>query len=346
MPRTKTKRPTIADIAGTSGVSLATVDRVLNHRGGVREVTLKRVLEAAAEHGYLPKEALARALHPSPMKLVFLLPSGTNRYLRLLGERIRSSDDRQSAFNLRIKSYFIEGFDPFGLAEALKRHGRNADGIAFMALAHPAVREAVATLAADGKHVVTFVSDLPNSERAAYVGLDNRACGRTAAYLLGRFTRRNSGKIALIAGSLHYRAHQDREMGFMSLLHEQFPEMELIGLREGHDDRSENYHHAKVLLADHPDLIGIYNIGGSSDGIARALREAGRAQGVVFVGHGLTEDTRAMLIDGTMDIVITQSPDIIVHNTLQIFSNLRAAMPILAGVPPINLEIISCENIP
>ena len=54
-----------------------------------------------------------------------------------------------------------------------------------MPLEHPLVREAVHTLAEEGVPVVTLVSDLSNSRRAGYVGLDNRAAGRTAALLLG-----------------------------------------------------------------------------------------------------------------------------------------------------------------
>ena len=40
------RSPTITEIARASGCSTATVDRVLNERPGVREVTRKRVLDA------------------------------------------------------------------------------------------------------------------------------------------------------------------------------------------------------------------------------------------------------------------------------------------------------------
>ena len=46
------------------------------------------------------------------------------------------------------------------------------------------------TLAEEGVPVVTLVSDLSNSRRAGYVGLDNRAAGRTAALLLGASSAR------------------------------------------------------------------------------------------------------------------------------------------------------------
>jgi len=45
-------RPTVNDIAEAAGVSLATVDRVLNARRGVREKTVSRVNAAIEKLGY------------------------------------------------------------------------------------------------------------------------------------------------------------------------------------------------------------------------------------------------------------------------------------------------------
>ena len=45
-------RPTVADVAREAGVSVATVDRVVNARLPVREDTTRRVLEAAQKLGF------------------------------------------------------------------------------------------------------------------------------------------------------------------------------------------------------------------------------------------------------------------------------------------------------
>ena len=76
---------------------------------------------------------------------------------------------------------------------------------------------------------------------------------------------------------------------------------------------------ARALLEQHDDLAGIYNIGGGAEGIGRALKEAGADRKIVFIGHGLMPDTRALLIDGTMDAVITQNPQGAVMNCVRIF---------------------------
>lgn len=339
-------RPRIADLAREAGVSTATVDRVLNGRGGVRARTVDRVLKTAARLDFLPQADLAELARPRPMELAFLLPAGTNRYLRMLGDTIEFAADHLSSFNVNCRCVLVDAFKPQVLAQRLLEQGRTHDGVAFMALDHPAVREAVAALAAQQVPVVTVVSDLSHSQRAAYVGLDNRAAGRTAAWLLARFIGRRAGTVALVAGSRSYRAHEEREMGFHSLMEELYPDFETAGLREGHDDAHRNYRQTLALLERHPHLLGIYNIGGASDGVARALKETGRDQSVVFVGHGLTPDTRALLVDGTLDAVITQSPHTIVLNAVQVFANLRRGRDPMSGIEALRLSIVLRENLP
>jgi LacI family transcriptional regulator len=346
------KPPRIPDIARLAGVSTATVDRVLNGRAGVRAGTVQRVMRAAAELEYLPaaappaQDAPAPTAAPRPMRLSFLLPAGNNRFIRMLGDMVQYSQEHWTPFNVRCRTEFVESFNPHELAAALRRHGERADGIALMPLEHPAVREAVGELAAAGVPDVTLISDLSNSGRTAYLGLDNRAAGRTAGYLIGRFIGPRAAKVALIAGSRSYRAHEEREAGFLHVLSEMFGHLEVVGLREGHDDSEQNRLQARSLLDQHPTLGGIYNIGGASDGVARALKDAGRDQKVVFIGHGLTPDTRALLIDGSMDAVITQSPQAALASAVRIFVNVREGRVPLSGVEGTRSQVIFRENLP
>ena len=52
-------RPTVNDIAKEAGVSLATVDRVLNDRPGVRAKTVRAVQDAIVQLGYVRDVAAA-----------------------------------------------------------------------------------------------------------------------------------------------------------------------------------------------------------------------------------------------------------------------------------------------
>ncbi|RDJ19959.1 LacI family DNA-binding transcriptional regulator [Bosea caraganae] len=338
--------PRLADVAARAGVSTATADRALNRRPGVRLATMQRVLRAAADLDYLVDANDRAAAAVKPVRIGFLLPASPNSYVSMLGRMIGAAQDRFAEVNMRARVDYIESFKPELLAQHLRKVGRDVDGVAFMALEHPTVREAVDLLAERGIPAVTLISDVANTRRVAYVGLDNRSAGRTAGYLIARFIGSKPAKVAMIAGSLSYRAHEEREMGFLHLFQELFPAIEVVGLREGHDEEARNYRQTKMLLAQHPDLAGIYNIGGGPEGIARALKEAGRQNEVVFVGHGLTAETRALLVEGAMDAVITQNPQATLMDCISIFANLRAGRPASQGVERPRTEIFLRENLP
>lgn len=86
--------------------------------------------------GTLPASAL------QPPRLAFLPPAGSNRFLNMLGRLIAGAQDELASFNMRARVHHIAGFKPDLLAQELRRLGREVDGIAFMALEHPTVREA------------------------------------------------------------------------------------------------------------------------------------------------------------------------------------------------------------
>lgn len=332
-------RARLRDIAARAGVSLATVDRVVNRRKGVKERTREKVLGVARDLGYLSDSETALYGTARPMNIVVLLPAGSNPYLRLLGDRLRARVERSSQTDPFLRCYFIDSFDAEALAAALRRNTAWADGIAFFAIEHPVVREAAAEIAATGTRLVTIVSDLGSLPHVPHVGLDNRAVGRTAGLLISRLTRQDSGSVALVAGSRHYRAHSEREAGFLSIQEELFPHLRVVGMREGHDDAGQNYRHTLALLEQAPDLVGIYNVGGSSGGITRALQEC-RRDSVIFIGHGLTPDTRHAVLDGTMDVIFDQDPDALLDRAL---NSLAAPSE---PIRPLRLDIYFRENLP
>jgi LacI family transcriptional regulator len=298
-------RPTINDVARAARVSTATVDRVLNGRRGVRGPTRARVMAAARTIGYLPDAEPAPAVEP--VRLDFVLQSGPNTFMDLLaGHLARIAAARAAEVELCL--HRVDGFSPDALAATLRELQRSSHGVGIIALDHPIVREAIRDAAGSGVPVLTMVSDVANVPRVGYVGIDNRAAGRLAGHLLGRFVPGSAGEVALFAGSLRYRGHEEREMGFRHVLADEFPNLRVVELREVRDDLERSYGEARNLLAARPGLRGVYNIGAGNRGIARALEEAGRGGEVVFIGHELTEHTRRFLLAGTMDAVIDQNP--------------------------------------
>jgi LacI family transcriptional regulator len=334
-------RSTLIDVAREAGVSSATVDRVLNNRSGVRTRTREVVLETARRLGYIGTAGLE---HRTARKLVFdiVLPAGTNSFIEDLREQFVRQGSEATEATVRVHS--IEGFNPVTLAAKLKALEKGSDGVGIVGLDHPTVREAIRALAASGVPVVTLASDIHHVPRAGYVGIDNRSAGRLAGYLTGRLLGPGHHKVALFAGSLSYRGHEEREAGFRHVLADEFPKIEIVDLTEVQDDMERAYVAARRHLEDHPDIAAIYNIGGGNRGIARALDERGLVQKVILVGHELTAANKALLLGGAMDVAIDQNARVEAREAIAQLTRIARGEP--WAMYPLRIAVFFRENLP
>jgi len=340
------ERITLEDVAREAGVSLATVDRVLNRRPGVREKTAAKVQAAIAKLGYRPDPAAARLARKETFRFCFVLPTGTNTFMRNLEEQVGITAEWLAPQRAFVDILHVDVFDPNVLATALERLEGRYHGVAVIALDHPRVRAAIDDLVARGSAVVTLVSDAPTSRRLRYVGIDNTAAGRTAGTLMGRFSGGRKGPVALIAGSLALRDHAERQFGFMQVVNGEFPNLKTLPLREGRDDSELTRRLTEGILAAHPDLVGIYNVGAGNRGIAAALEAAGRERDVIFIGHDLTDHTRRFLVRGVMDAVINQDAGHEARSAARVLLAHCTGEPILPEQERIRIDIFLRDNIP
>src|SRR5689334_22506033 len=160
-------RSTLIDIAREAGVSAATVDRVLNNRPGVRPRTREIVFETARRLGYIAADRLHDANGTSELlRLDFVLPVGTNTFLRMLHEQLSAQGGLRPELDVRIHA--IEGINPDRLAEKLHELDGRTRGVGVIALDHPTVREAIRALSANDVKVVTLATDVLHVPRVAY----------------------------------------------------------------------------------------------------------------------------------------------------------------------------------
>jgi LacI family transcriptional regulator len=341
MPRT-----TLEDVARAAGVSLATVDRVLNRRPGVHANTAERVQAAVDLLKYRPDRLAARLARGRDHRFRFILPTGENAFMQALEKEVRAAAERFSEERVQISITHVDVFDGDVLATALEGMHGEADGIAVVALDHPRVRDAIDDLAAAGITVVTLVSDVPRAGRAHYIGIDNSAAGRTAASLLGRFLSGREGTVGLIAGSVSLRDHIERQLGFEQVMSRDFPALKVLPIREGRDEDERAEALCRDLLRNNPNLVGLYNIGAGTTGIVTALESAGRERDIVFIAHDLTTFNRKFLIRGAIDAIIHQDPGHEVRSAVRVLMAEREGVPIYPGQERIRIDIFLRENVP
>lgn len=327
---------TIRDIAKATGRSTATVDRVLNNRPGVREPTRRAILKAAAALKY------TRSL-PAELSLDFVFPS-VGGFMRGLAERIQHENTKPDCLR-QIKVHSVDYASPERLVSLLASlRGRSA-GVGLVALDQILIREALSGLIERNIPVVTLLTDISSLPHQGYVGIDNRLAGRLAGHLIGKFLPVEAATIALYTGSRAYRGHEEREMGFRSVIRENFPHLRILYAQEIGESDQAGFEITQGLLQSDPGIAGIYNIGAGTDGIARALQNLHSAKKPVFIAHDLSVDTRQHLLSGALDAIIDQNAELTAQRAI---SRLLAAadQQMLGVCDVIDSRIIFMENIP
>ncbi len=337
---------TLQDVARAAGVSLATADRVLNRRAGVRGDTVERVKAAALRLDYRPDRAAARLARARGWTFDVILPSGPNAFMAGLEGELQAVAAQMRAERVILRLARVDVFDGPGLAAAIGACGADSDGLAVVALDHPAVREALDRRTAAGLHSVTLVSDVPAAKRRHYVGIDNTAAGRTAASLLGRFLPAAVGKVAVIGGSLGLRDHVERLYGFQQVMAERCPNLTVLPFVAARDDHRLVEREVATLLAKESDLVGLYSLGAGNRGAVRALEAAGRADDLVFIAHELTEDSRKALLSGTIDALIKQDPAHEARSAARVLLALAEGDDLVPSQERIRIEILLRDNLP
>ncbi|MGL4810196.1 MAG: LacI family DNA-binding transcriptional regulator [Beijerinckiaceae bacterium] len=337
-------RFTLQDVAREAGVSLATADRVVNRRSGVRAPTVARVEHAIAKLGYRANPAAARLARNQSHRFLFLLPSTANPFMAQLEAQVRATAEwlvPQMAF---IDVRHVDVFDPVLLSEALESVPSAYAGVALVALDHPRVRAAIDSLVKRGLPVVTLVSDAPSSGRLHYVGIDNPAAGRTAASLMGRFLAGKQGKIGLIVGSMGLRDHAERCFGFQQVISGEYPGLAVLPVFEGRDNDARNAALVSEILGSHPDVIGLYNAGAGNEGIAQAINRHQRARTLTWIAHELTEGARQWLLSGIAAAIINQDAGHEARSAARILMAQCDNAPILRDQERIRIEIFLRDN--
>ena len=300
------RRPTISDLAKASGVSVATVDRVLNGRHPVREETARRVYDAAQAIGYHAVGLLRQRIFEDlpQYRLGFVLQKPGQAFYQSFVREIEAA--AQAVTNARIKVHidFASAATPTAIVETLKAVAGRSQAIALVAPDYPAVTAAIEELKDRGIPVFSLLSDFASGVREAYVGVNNRKAGRTAAWMIAR-TAKRPGKVACFVGSHRFHGHELREIGFRSYFRENAPQFEVVDTLINLET-AEITHEATVeLLQRYPDLAGFYVCGGGMEGAISAIREEKLSGKLAVVVNELTPDSKAALADDVVTMVIS-----------------------------------------
>lgn len=289
------RRVSIAEIMAHTGLSRATVDRVLNGRGSVHQRT-REVVDEALQRLRAPSSSVIQRPRAD---MVMRVGRGMSGQLRAAWEEAApdgSLHDLYQADEAALEAVVA------GLCDITDRPliiiARNSDRLLTM------LRDA----RQKGKRVIAMVSDLDPTARDGFAGIDNRAAGQTAAFLIGRTLGDRPTPVGVVVGDSAFRCHEDREIGFRTCLRGHFPKVVLAGEAYGHDHPADTREAVLKLLREQPALGAIYNVGAGNMGLVDAVKTAGRSEDLLVVCHEVNRITAPLLRDELVHFAIAGDP--------------------------------------
>lgn len=151
--------------------------------------------------------------------------------------------------------------DPAAQASLIETFvSQGVDGIAVSASNPETLKRAIDKAVEAGVPVVTWDSDAPNSQRAAFYGIDDEATGRMLGEELVALLP-EGGKVAILSGVPGAENLERRVRGARAVL-EAADGIEVLPVVYGDDDIPRSVEAIADTMAEHPDLAGWVLVGG------------------------------------------------------------------------------------
>lgn len=184
--------------------------------------------------------------------------------------------------------------------------------------------------------VITQDSDAPASDRACYLGTDNRAAGYQAGELI-KEALPQGGRIMVFVGKMDAENAQARFQGIKEAL--QGSNIEIIDVRTDDTDTVRAKANAADTLVHYPDiaaLVGLWNYNGPA--ILNAVKDAGKVGQVKIVCFDEDDATLAGVKEGSIFATVVQQPYEFGYQSVQLMAR------VLSGdrsvIPADKLKII------
>jgi LacI family transcriptional regulator len=332
----------ISEIAQQAGLSAATVDRVLHERPGVRASTVAEVHRAIADLGR-QRSQLRLGGRTFLVDLVMHAPA---RFTGAVRQALEAELPTLRPAAIRSRFHLREEGAAGEVVAVLDDIGRRGSaGVILKATDDPAVTDAITRLAERGIPTVTLVTDLPASRRVAYVGMDNRAAGATAAYLLTAVTARAPGTALVTISRTMFRGEEEREMGFRAALRTLAPERRIHEITDTDGLDTSLRTAVTDALSRDPQIDSVYSVGGGNTATLDAFDRAGRVPRA-YLAHDLDADNVALLRQGRLTAVLHHDLRFDMRQACRLLLQAREALPGRPVSRPSQIQVITPYNEP
>jgi len=142
------------------------------------------------------------------------------------------------------------------------------------------------------------------------------------------------------------RDSQERRLGFDAIMDKYSKRLNVGPSMETYGDRLRSEKIVRAALQSHSPIVGIYLMNHDIFDTMQVMDELGLDRQTVVIGHELTSYTRARLVDGSIDAVITQDVGHLVRSSIRLLRSKIMQVSPVASQERIRIEIILRENMP
>jgi methyl-accepting chemotaxis protein/ABC-type sugar transport system substrate-binding protein len=194
-------------------------------------------------------------------------------------------------------------------------------------------------------HEFNSVNDVP-CLRLCFVGGDVYLQGRLSGETMGKAIGGRRAEVLVLTGHFHATGQELRRKGFLSLLNEKYPEIQIVEVMENREDPELAYRQTRDVLKRVPNLAGIYiTEGATPQGVARAVVEAKKEKQIKIICHDITDETMRYVKDGVItatigDNAFAQGHDPVIH----LFNHLAAGWQPTTPRQLIDMDVVTQVN--
>jgi LacI family transcriptional regulator len=301
---------TIKRIAELAGVSVGSVDRVINNRGRVSKDVEEKVNSIIKELDYKPNlTATSLSIRRKHLKLGIIFHTAYNYFNIEVQKGIKEANKNKRDLDITILERTVKNFDVDEQLEAIDEMvGLEVFAIAIVPINNERVAKKIDDLIEKGVFIYCFVNDIVTTHPHPFVGIDNYKAGQLAAGFFSMFAKRNeTKKLAIITPSMSMLGHEKRIRGVMETISKNYKNIEIAPLCQIPNGQIEIYKTVMEYFKCNKDISMIWYATSLDEGGITALRELNLLETEIILAVDLPPFVKEAL--DKRDIIATISQD-------------------------------------
>ena len=182
---------------------------------------------------------------------------------------------------------------------------RKPAGIAISAIDPYKLNTTINKAVEAGIPVVLFDSDAPSSKALSFIGTNNYGAGEISAHKMADLLN-GKGKVAVITLPNQLN-HQERTDGFVETIRSEYPEMDVVAIKDGKGDELYSEEVTVEIMKNNPELKGIFATEANGGvGIAEAVQTNKENNDVKVISFDTDKPTLDKIREGSISATVAQ----------------------------------------